>query len=497
MLKRSKPLLLLASLCLGPMPFDQVQAGDVPASQAASPRADRHALIVTISRYASSAMTPLPGANVDRESATEIATALQIPVENIRYLRDAEATGDNIRQAIRELGERAAAGAKVFIYFSGHGTRYFDRQFNECTEALAAYDGVWKGTVHHKEMADLLKPITGKADKLFVMYDACYSGGMLRSNAASRGLGGEPGLRARFSEIDPQCAKPSNVKSRAWRDGAGLLKGEGENFVLLSASRNDELSLEDEHKGGLATQFVRDCLLRDARDLDASGAVSLAEIQACAQAKVDKRMAGDRLYSAQHLTLAGNREFIPNWFAAPAAVPAPTSAAPALSGEQALRQIHAQRDVRRQLRVTLTSERLRIGRDALGLAVHSERPGYVYVLMAGSDNQSLTLLFPNTLDGRNRIEANQQLLLPRPAWAINAGGPVGRDHVLVMVSDQPRDLRGLAPATGSPFQVSLNDAQGRRQLGALLTQAAGVCHGRACSDAFAASLVSVSEIEGR
>lgn len=491
MLKLRKSWLLLLAWCLGLPWLCWAQDEALPASRALASRQDRHALIVTISHYASSAMTPLPGANVDRESATQIAAALQIPAENIRYLRDAEATGDNIRQAIRELGERAAAGAKVFIYFSGHGTRYFDRQFNECTEALAAYDGVWKGTVHHKEMADLLKPITSKADKLFVMYDACYSGGMLRGNSASRGMAATHGLRARFSEIDPQCAKPSNVKSRAWRDGVGLLKGEGENFVLLSASRNDELSLEDEHKGGLATQFVRDCLLRDAHDLDASGAVSLAEIQACAQAKVDKRMEGDRFYSAQHLTLAGNREFIPNW----AVLPGGSTPAPALSGEQALRQIHAQRDVRRQLRVSLSSERLRIGRDVLGLAVHSERPGYVYVLMAGSDNQSLTVLFPNALDGHNRIEANQQLLLPRPAWAINAGGPAGRDHVLVMVSDQPRDLRGLAAAKGSPFQVSLNDAQGRQQLGALLTQAAQACRG--CSDAFAATMLSVSEIEGR
>ena len=178
-----------------------------------------------------------------------------------------------------------------------------------------------------------------------------------------------------------------------------------------------------------------------------------------------------------------------------AVLPGGSTPAPALSGEQALRQIHAQRDARRQLRVSLSSERLRIGRDVLGLAVHSERPGYVYVLMASSDNQSLTVLFPNALDGHNRIEANQQLLLPRPAWAINAGGPAGRDHVLVMVSDQPRDLRGLAAAKGSPFQVSLNDAQGRQQLGALLTQAAQACRG--CSDAFAATMLSVSEIEGR
>jgi hypothetical protein len=63
--------------------------------------------------------------------------------------------------------------------------------------------------------------------------------------------------------------------------------------VHISASRDNEVSFDDELKGGLATQFMRDCMLRDAKDLDGSGALSVDEIRQCAQEKVEKRMQND------------------------------------------------------------------------------------------------------------------------------------------------------------------------------------------------------------
>ena len=61
---------------------------------------------------------------------------------------------------------------------------------------------------------------------------------------------------------------------------------------------------------------------------------------------------------------------------------------------------------------------MRIGRDQLQLSVTSSHAGHVYLLMLGSDRKSFYLLFPNGLDGDNRIQAGKPLALPRPDWAL-------------------------------------------------------------------------------
>ena len=121
-----------------------------------------------------------------------------------------------------------------------------------------------------------------------------------------------------------------------------------QDIIHISASRDNEISFDDELKGGLATQFMRDCMLRDAKDLDGSGAISIDEIKVCAQDKINKRMSNDRNYKAHNLVLSGNAAFVPAWFAQvspvpavaqtsatalsplPAAAPAAASAAPTL-----------------------------------------------------------------------------------------------------------------------------------------------------------------------
>ena len=80
-------------------------------------RSNRHALIIGISRYADPATPPLPGARIDRQSATQMAQAMQVPASNIRYLQDDEATGNNIRKAVQELTDKVQLGDHVFIHY--------------------------------------------------------------------------------------------------------------------------------------------------------------------------------------------------------------------------------------------------------------------------------------------------------------------------------------------------------------------------------------------
>ena len=520
-------------------------------------RVNRHALIIGVSRYLDPNIPQLPGARIDRASATQMATAMQVPASNISYLQDDQATGANIRQALKELGDKVQDGDRVFIHYSGHGTRYNDPASGGCVEALLAYEGGQSGNITNREITGLLQTITNKTDKLFVMYDACHSGGLVNIPPAvrTRGLGNpndEGLLRPKFASISEECGRPVNVKTRNLMVELNDRGALPQDVIHISASRDNEISFDDEQKGGLATQFVRDCMLRDAVDLDKSGAISMEEIRQCAQAKINQRMQNDANYKAHNLMLSGNIGFVPAWFsqaqlvsapvaqavvapavqsvvvkppqavavvtppvpapaptpspavaaAAPVVTPAPLVVAP-LTGEQALRQMFEQRDAKRNVRVVLPKSQLKIGQDTLDMAIQSNKPGYVYVAMAGSDNKSVYMLFPNDIDQDNRIEAGQALQLPRANWRVKAGGPAGVNNLLIMVADGPRDMSALTTKAG-PFVTSLNDAEGRAKLGALMSTSRLVtsqaCQSPAtrknnplCSDAFGATMLSIEE----
>lgn len=532
-----------------------------------SPRINRHALIIGISKYGDPGISPLPGARIDRESATQMATAMQVPASNISYLQDEQATGENIRAALRSLESRVQEGDRVFIHYSGHGTRAYDKEAGGCVESLLGYEGTYNALLTNREMASLLKPITNKTDKLFVMYDACHSGGIV-SNASTvrtRGLGmagsrmdplgngnDEGLLSPKVANISEECGRPVNVKTRnllVESVNTGTLP---QDIIHISASRDNEVSFDDSLKGGLATQFVRDCMLRDAVDLDKSGAISMEEIRQCAQTKINQRMQNDANYKAHNLMLSGNIGFVPAWFSqvqlaltppaqavalqivppapqappvavapvpvrpppvpvatplpAPVAVPTPPPVVAALTGEQALRQMFEQRDAKRRVRVSLGKTQLKIAQDTLDLSVQSDKAGYVYVALAGSDNKSVYVLFPNDLDQNNRIAAGETLKLPRDNWRVRAGGPAGTNNLLVFVADGPRDLGQLSASKAGPFVMSLNDSEGRAKLGALMAASVTVtsqaCQTNAsrknnplCSDAFGAAMVSVDEVK--
>jgi Caspase domain/Domain of unknown function (DUF4384) len=470
-------------------------------------RSNRHALIIGIGRYGDASIPPLPGARIDRESATQMAQAMQVPASNITYLQDDQATAAGIRSALTALNHRVAEGDRVFIHYSGHGTRYMDKDAGGCVEALLAYEGTSHATIPNKEMASLLSPITNKTDKLFVMYDACHSGGIISSASTVRTRGflnkNDDGvLRPKFAAISEECSKPVNIKTRNLLVEVVAQKALPQDIVHISSSRNDEVSFDDQEKGGLATEFMRDCMLRDAKDLDKSGSVSMDEIKQCAQAKINARMQGDPLYKAHNISLTGNADFVPAWFSQPSVA---SEAVTALTGEQALKRLFDQRDGKRKVEITATKTQLKIGQDTMDFSVKSDKAGYVYVALAGSDNKSLYVLFPNDLDKNNRIVAGQTMLLPRPNWKLRSQGPEGTNQLLVFVSDGPRDLSSLSKNKSGPFTVSLNSADGRAELGALMSRSAigtdAVCIDAKtrvgtpqCSDAFGAAMLRINEV---
>jgi len=709
-------------------------------------RASRHALIIGVGEYSRPGISSLKGVKHDIKSAAQIARTMGVAPENITYLRDTDATAQNIRLAFRSMEKRMRQGDRAFVYYSGHGTRWIDTSFdsNACTEGLLATDGQ---ALTNREISRLLMPISRKAEKLMVFYDACHSGGLANQPLRTRSLATSGGqLMPKFAgEVSPErCATPSNMKTRSLSGELGRMGAVPSNTVFIAASRPDEVSFDDPRSGGLATVAWRDCLLGKAADLDGSGAITVDETTQCAQIGLDERLQGQPDILGQKMTIGGNRQFVigaPGTSASEAqlaeqrlaaaraqeeqererekqerekekerqrvaaqqavelaraealaqekerervaaeqaaaqalaaaeaqaqaekdrlvaqalaqaqerqrvaaqqalelakakeeakekaeqerleaAMQAQAEARARLEAEQAaaaakakaeaerarllaealaqekerervaaervaaqaekqrlvaqalakeqqaqqqeqerleaalqattqgtaappptnsnvttlasvddgaismqpalplpattqakpaalLVEMFQQRDATRVLSVEANQKILKINKDPLELTITSPTDGYLYVALAGSDQESLYLLFPNQIDANNQIKANVPVKLPRRSWRIVAGGPKGTDTVLVIVTDSPRDLSQLDGEDAGPFVMPLQTREGRSQLQALIGASGNadqqVCQtgGKTrnlkvqivCSDAYAAKLIEFEE----
>jgi len=277
-------------------------------------KASRSALIVGVGTYSVPEIPPLPGVAVDMASARAIASAMGIADQRITVLRDAQATKQGVLDALEQLAASTTEGGRVFIYFSGHGTRWYEPTIAGCKEGLLSFD--YK-TITNEEIAQRTRRISEVADKVVVLFDACHSDGVsgsrARHPAVTRSIA-SGAVTAKFflkggADADA-CAKPSNVKTRGLLAESTRLGALSENFVQITSSRADEVSF-DSDKGGLATQAVRDCLLGKAVDRDGSGAVAIHDVEHCAQQIVEDKLKPFPDLKPHHITVTGNRNIVP------------------------------------------------------------------------------------------------------------------------------------------------------------------------------------------
>ncbi len=537
---------------------------------------NRAALIIGIGQYSEASNTDtLHGVPVDMLNARRMAKEMGISNDNIVELRDSQATKENIQREFKKLAEKVKEGDRVFIYHSGHGTRY--QQANNCLQGLQTYT-TGKFTVAdiltESEIAAFTKPISEKADKVVVMIDACFSGGVI--NPSTRSIGDRLNIRPKFNDNSSQSCENIGVNKINTRSLLSEIKRFGvheENFVQIAAANNNEVSWDTKEMGGIATHAMTQCLMGEASDLNGSGAISLDEVRACAQIKLNALMKPhEKLgYLPSTIQIKGNRNLIPVAVKPPPVViaqipvnqpqvpitiaetakppiaPPPAFTAPiielakpptatqpvnqtvavsppqsepvnpsieqskpestkptkvnavphvepALASLATLKDIEQQRNPKRVVDVKASKPNLTIGKDSLQLSIKSNRDGYAYVVMLGSDKKSFYILYPNGLDKENKIKAGQTLQLPKPDWQIKATGPVGTDNILVIVSDSARKLDTLKmaePTAAEPFTYALNDIGGRTALVNFLTSS-GI-DGK--SESFGAKLLAIQEVK--
>ncbi len=194
-----------------------------------------HALLIGISRYdPKTSATPLPGVPHDLESAARIAGALGVPRANIRVLSDSAATKTAIVNELQHLTARVSEGGRAMIYFSGHGTRWFDPTAKGCVEGLYTYEGQ---VIVNREFAELAKKLGDKADKLIIMFDACHSEGVT-STGRTRSVSGDlsPKFFVRANDSPESCSRPANQRTRSLFTESRLVGIHAENIIHISVA---------------------------------------------------------------------------------------------------------------------------------------------------------------------------------------------------------------------------------------------------------------------
>jgi len=513
--------------------------------------AETHALIMTISQY-QGGVPPLQGVQYDGKSAAAIARRMGVADKNMHFLRDQELTLAGMRRAFDDLAHRIQPNDQVFIYYSGHGSRTLVREAGgeRCAESLVTVDANF---LPDYELEARLKKLAQKADRLIVFIDACHSGGVTTRAA--------PGKQPLFSPKYwakggvEACAKPVNRLTRGLNANAKVAGSGAQNYVFIAAARDNEISLDQPGKGGVATQAWRDCLEGAAKDLNGSGGLSANEIRQCAQSKINYTLKDAEGYLPHNVSIAGNPDAVlafstPAPAKPPVTVPTPTTApvvtttpvattapvtttAPVVTAtptttpaatmpvivtgapvapptpSASLADIYSRRDDRRRVEISLAKPALKINKDKFEFSLSSTHPGYVYLLMVGSDGKTFDMLFPNRIDKNNYIQAGQSLKLPRTDWEVVAHGPAGKNQLLAIVADAPREFGGIGMQAAGPFSMIEASVASAKDI--QLVSGASAYAGSAecaqdtrkrtlavqkkCSNAYGAALVTVEEVE--
>lgn len=444
-----------------------------PAAWASAPavRGGSFALIVAVGDYAG--LPKLSGAQRDVEHARAVAKAVGVPDDNILSLRDRDASADGIRRALTDLALRLSPADRVFIYFSGLGSRRQDLDRpGGCEEVFLAADGVPLG---YGELAGLTVPVAERADKTVVFLDTCGS--------PQRGGGG---LAARCvpAEARNDCRVNAGTRWRNFTSDIRKAAVPSANIVTVHAGKPDD-TVFDETAGGLFTSAIDRCGLVEVPDQDQSGAVSLGELAACAQQAVDRRAGGPG--KGGQITLNGNQGFVP-FMLKP-------------GGQGSLPKLFDDLANGRDGRKGMVLENMRSPADVDGptISLRSAAVGYLYLLVADSKG-SARLVYPAAADGSNRIRSGETFIFPRKGGRspLTPG-----TTLLAILADNERNLAMLPAAPGADF---IADATARKALYDFATtsvraaeapcQASGrarnVSLWRGCSDAYGAAVIAIT-----
>lgn len=238
-----------------------------------------HVLLVGIDAY--ERVAPLRGCVNDVDALEAVfLDRLSIPPEAITKLvaphpgaarrpraSEDRPTSRTLRAALEALaGEQVRPGDRVFLHFSGHGTRVFSRGSRSAREALVPVDALAGGELlFDDEINSVLLRIAARTKDLTVILDCCCSAGATRSAIRV------PDSTVRSCSIDEFTASAEAAPRGEGELDAGLLSSidpADPGFLVAASAQSSEAANEgrDAHgvRHGAFTAALLELLAREA-----------------------------------------------------------------------------------------------------------------------------------------------------------------------------------------------------------------------------------------
>lgn len=372
--------------------------------------------------------------------------------DEVALLLNSEATADRIVGEIAGLSAETVPGDRVLIYFSGHGTRFDDKDGDEedgQDEVLVAADALapggpgrtLPGLIPDDIMALLLARLAGR--EVTVILDACHSGtGTRDSNAVA-----DPDIRAHAVEIVTRGAGREPMSPAA---DPPFVPATGPAGMVWAASAPAQVAWEEKGRSVFTDAFIEG-LARRTADANRNGLITSAELldfvraRAAAWCKSSRPCRESGAGFTPHFEGPPDAVLLTYRTEAPAApVSRPPAATPpvpprpAVVGPDARDILGATNDAGLSVRM-VGGPRLRLG-DEVRFVVESGRPGTL-VLFDINPSGSLYQLSPSRLSrpGIGPIAAGVPVSVPegtgpsgRPL-AIRASGETGPGLVVALL----------------------------------------------------------------
>lgn len=244
-----------AAAAPAPAPAPAAAPAPAPAAPAElpSPRL-KWALVVGMSDYSSvraatgGRITDLPGVARDTRFVVESLRKLGFAPERTRVLRDAQATGANVRAVLKELAAKTQPDDAVLIFFSAHGADKDASVSGFGMPILADYRPNDPASLDFWELQSFAKNLKGR---VLWINDTCHSGGAA-TNVASVVVS-STGVQA---SLDVKGPDAKTVAGSA---------GPGQDFAILTACAPNEISWEDQEGGVFTTRLFRQLLANGGR----------------------------------------------------------------------------------------------------------------------------------------------------------------------------------------------------------------------------------------
>jgi hypothetical protein len=140
------------------------------------------ALLVGLAKYANP-KNNLDGVENDVSAMVKILTSFGIT--DLEIVRDSNATGENIKNGLRNLVAGAKAGDTRIFYYSGHGALLPPElsgtdDADGRDEALVPYEGTVGSLILDNWIGTFLKTVLPKDVFYWGIYDACHSGDLFK-----------------------------------------------------------------------------------------------------------------------------------------------------------------------------------------------------------------------------------------------------------------------------------------------------------------------------